>query len=102
MARCREGRGVVRYTYSGECSLGTTALNIDVAEKVQSALVPYLVVVVGLAIVLLLLVFRSLLVPLNAAGGFLLSVLAALGAVVLVFQQEQARTCWAWRPPGRS
>ncbi|MER5517670.1 MMPL family transporter [Streptomyces sp. NPDC002763] len=66
---------------------GTTALNIDVAEKVQSALVPYLVVVVGLAIVLLLLVFRSLLVPLKAAGGFLLSVLAALGAVVLVFQQ---------------
>ncbi|MEU9454116.1 MMPL family transporter [Streptomyces sp. NPDC048277] len=66
---------------------GTTALNIDVAEKVQAALVPYLVVVVGLAIVLLLVVFRSLLVPLKAALGFLLSVLAALGAVVAVFQQ---------------
>jgi RND superfamily putative drug exporter len=45
------------------------------------------VVVVGLAIVLLLVVFRSLLVPLKAAAGFLLSVLAALGAVVAVFQQ---------------
>ncbi|MEV7386767.1 MMPL family transporter [Streptomyces sp. NPDC091215] len=66
---------------------GTTALNIDVAEKVQSSLIPYLAVVVGLAIVLLLLVFRSLLVPLKAALGFLLSVLAALGAVVLVFQE---------------
>ncbi|MEW2401164.1 MMPL family transporter [Streptomyces sp. NPDC046862] len=66
---------------------GTTAVNIDVAQKVQDALIPYLVVVVGLAIVLLLLVFRSVLVPLKAAAGFLLSVLAALGAVVLVFQQ---------------
>ncbi|WP_435174092.1 MMPL family transporter [Actinacidiphila sp. bgisy145] len=66
---------------------GTTALNIDVAAKVQSALVPYLSVVVGLAIVLLLVVFRSVLVPVKAALGFVLSVLAALGLVVLVFQQ---------------
>ncbi|MBG0853760.1 MMPL family transporter [Streptomyces spinoverrucosus] len=66
---------------------GTTALNIDISDKVQAALVPYLIIVVGLAIVLLLVVFRSLLVPLKAALGFLLSVLASLGAVVVVFQQ---------------
>ncbi|MFI7504990.1 MMPL family transporter [Streptomyces sp. NPDC049687] len=66
---------------------GTTAVNIDVSEKVQSALIPYLMVVVGLAFVLLLVVFRSVLVPLKAALGFLLSVLAALGSVVAVFQQ---------------
>ncbi|WP_194280232.1 MMPL family transporter [Streptomyces coelicoflavus] len=66
---------------------GTTAMNIDVSEKVQSALVPYLLVVVGLAVTLLLVVFRSILVPLKAAAGFLLSVLASLGAVVVVFQQ---------------
>ncbi|MFF7838881.1 MMPL family transporter [Streptomyces ossamyceticus] len=66
---------------------GTTALNIDIADKVQSALVPYLLVVVGLAVLLLLVVFRSLLVPVKAALGFLLSVLASLGVVVLVFQQ---------------
>ncbi|MGF0174607.1 MMPL family transporter [Streptomyces sp. Marseille-Q5077] len=66
---------------------GTTAMNIDIADKVQAALVPYLIVVVGLAILLLLVVFRSLLVPLKAALGFLLSVLASLGAVVVVFQQ---------------
>ncbi|MGP4007000.1 MMPL family transporter [Streptomyces sp. 4N124] len=66
---------------------GKTALDIDVAEKVQASLMPYLAVVVGLAIVLLLVVFRSLLVPVKAAFGFLLSVLAALGSVVLVFQQ---------------
>jgi RND superfamily putative drug exporter len=66
---------------------GTTAVDIDIAAKVRSALLPYLTVVVGLAIVLLMLVFRSLLVPLKAALGYLLSVLASLGAVVLVFQQ---------------
>ncbi|WP_330355281.1 MMPL family transporter [Streptomyces chartreusis] len=66
---------------------GTTAMNIDIADKVQAALVPYLIVVVGLAVVLLLVVFRSLLVPLKAAAGFLLSVLASLGAVVVVFQK---------------
>ncbi|WP_405824865.1 MMPL family transporter [Streptomyces sp. NBC_01390] len=68
---------------------GTTAANIDVAQKMQDALVPYLIVVVGLAIVLLLLVFRSILVPIKAALGFLLSVLAALGSVIAVFQ-------WGW------
>ncbi|GAA0673554.1 MMPL family transporter [Kitasatospora atroaurantiaca] len=65
---------------------GSTAVNIDSAQKVQDALIPYLAIVVGLAFVLLLVVFRSVLVPLKAALGFLLSVLAALGAVVAVFQ----------------
>ncbi|MEV6485081.1 MMPL family transporter [Streptomyces sp. NPDC051576] len=68
---------------------GTTALNIDVAQKVSGALVPYLIVVVGLAVLLLLLVFRSIVIPIKAAVGFLLSVLAALGCVVAVFQ-------WGW------
>jgi RND superfamily putative drug exporter len=68
---------------------GTTALNIDMAEKTQKALIPYLIVVVGLAILLLMVVFRSILVPIKAAVGFLLSVLAALGSVVAVFQ-------WGW------
>ncbi|MFJ3943996.1 MMPL family transporter [Streptomyces griseoaurantiacus] len=65
---------------------GTTALNIDVADKMMSALIPYLVIVVGLAFLLLMLVFRSVLVPLKAALGFLLSVLASFGALVTVFQ----------------
>ncbi|MCX4909209.1 MMPL family transporter [Streptomyces sp. NBC_00878] len=68
---------------------GTTALNIDVSGKLNDALLPYLCVVVGLALVLLMLVFRSILVPLKAAAGFLLSVLATLGVVVAVFQ-------WGW------
>lgn len=68
---------------------GSTAMNIDVSQKLNDALVPYLVLVVGLAFLLLIVVFRSVLVPLKAALGFLLSVLAALGAVVAVYQ-------WGW------
>ncbi len=68
---------------------GATAMNIDFSEKMNDALVPYLALVVGLAFVLLTVVFRSVLVPLKAALGFLLSVVAALGAVVAVFQ-------WGW------
>ncbi|MFD4771723.1 MMPL family transporter [Streptomyces niveus] len=68
---------------------GATALNTDFSEKMNDALLPYLAVVVGLAFLLLMLIFRSILVPLKAALGFLLSVLAALGAVVAVFQ-------WGW------
>jgi RND superfamily putative drug exporter len=66
---------------------GTTAVNIDLADKLQDALVPYLATVVGLAVLLLLVVFRSILIPVKAALGFLLSALAALGAMVLVFQK---------------
>ncbi|MCZ7414746.1 MULTISPECIES: MMPL family transporter [unclassified Streptomyces] len=68
---------------------GFTASLIDFSQVMDDALVPYLTLVVGLAFVLLLMVFRSVLVPLKAALGFLLSVLAALGAVVAVFQ-------WGW------
>ena len=68
---------------------GSTAMNIDVSQKLNDALIPYLVLVVGLAFLLLIVVFRSILVPLKAALGFLLSVMAALGAVVAVFQ-------WGW------
>ncbi|MFC9029107.1 MMPL family transporter [Streptomyces arboris] len=68
---------------------GATAMNIDFSQKMNDALLPYLALVVGLAFLLLMLVFRSILVPLKAALGFLLSVVAALGAVVAVFQ-------WGW------
>ncbi len=68
---------------------GQTAVNIDVSDRLRAALLPYLAVVVGLAFVLLTLVFRSLLVPLKATLGFLLSVAATFGAVVAVFQ-------WGW------
>ncbi|MCR8671301.1 MMPL family transporter, partial [Agrococcus sp. HG114] len=68
---------------------GATAVQIDVSQRLQDALLPFGAVVVTLAVVLLLLVFRSILVPVTAAFGFLLSVLAAFGTVVAVLQ-------WGW------
>jgi RND superfamily putative drug exporter len=68
---------------------GSTALTVDVTEKLSSALPIYLFVVIGLALVLLTIVFRSILVPVKAALGFLLTVLTTFGAVVAIFQ-------WGW------
>ena len=68
---------------------GQTAANVDVSEKLGAALPPYLAIVVGLSLLLLILVFRSILVPLLATAGFLLSLVAAFGGVVAVYQ-------WGW------
>jgi RND superfamily putative drug exporter len=68
---------------------GATAVSVDVATSLDRALPVYLVLVVGLALVLLVLVFRSLLVPLVGVLGFLLTIGASLGATVAVFQ-------WGW------
>ena len=65
---------------------GLTAVQLDITERLRDAMAPYLSIVVGLAIVLLLVVFRSLLVPLVAGLGFLLSVGGAFGLTVLVWQ----------------
>jgi RND superfamily putative drug exporter len=76
----REESGIEAYL------TGTTALNIDTADQLSAALPKYIAVVVGLALLLLMVVFRSILVPLKAAAGFLLSIAAAMGLVVWVFQ----------------
>jgi putative drug exporter of the RND superfamily len=68
---------------------GTTASNIDVSAKLSAALPVFLIVVVGLAFILLTFAFRTILVPLTSILGFLLSMAAALGAQVAMFQ-------WGW------
>ncbi|MBU5654996.1 MMPL family transporter [Corynebacterium aurimucosum] len=65
---------------------GLTAVQLDITERLEEAMGPYLAIVVGLAIFLLLAVFRSILVPLVAGLGFLLSVGGAFGLTVLVWQ----------------
>ncbi|WP_280430507.1 MMPL family transporter [Nocardia brasiliensis] len=66
---------------------GSTAIYADVDHVLLGKIVPYLAIVAGAAFVLLILVFRSILVPLTAALGFLLSMAATFGATVLIFQQ---------------
>ncbi len=69
---------------------GLTAVQMDITEELAEAMPLYLAIVVGLAIVLLMVVFRSIVVPLVAGLGFLLSVGAAFGVTVLVFQEGVA------------
>jgi RND superfamily putative drug exporter len=64
---------------------GVTAIGIDISELLSASLVPFALVVVGLAVLLLTVAFRSLVVPFTATLGFLLSVGATLGVVALVF-----------------
>ena len=68
---------------------GFTAVGIDVSAMLFGALLPFGVLVVGLSLVLLAMVFRSVWVPIKATLGYLISVGAAFGAVVAVFQ-------WGW------
>jgi putative drug exporter of the RND superfamily len=69
---------------------GATASNIDVSKQLSDSLPLYLIVVVGLALILLTIAFRSIPVPLLAIVGFLLTIGASFGAVVAVFQEGTA------------
>ncbi|AWB95832.1 MMPL family transporter [Agromyces badenianii] len=68
---------------------GYTAVAIDISNRLADALIPFALIVVGLSIVLLLMVFRSVFVPIKAALGFLLSAFGAIGVTVAIFQ-------WGW------
>lgn len=68
---------------------GPTATFDDFAERVQDAIPWFISLVVGVSMLLLVLAFRSLLVPLIGALLNLLSAAAAFGVVVAVFQ-------WGW------
>ena len=68
---------------------GFTAVAIDISDQLGAALLPFGVFVIGLSLVLLTIVFRSIWVPVTAALGYLLSIVAAFGVVSAVFE-------WGW------
>ncbi len=79
---------------------GQTAINIDTSDQLSAALPSYIVVVVGLALLLLMVVFRSILVPVKAAIGFLLTIASAIGITVWIFQQGNLADLFAIAQPG--
>lgn len=84
-------------SYSADWELDTgitgfAALAIDVSDRLADVLPIYISVVVALSLIILLLVFRSIIVPIKATVGFLLSVGATFGATTAVFQ-------WGWLQP---
>ena len=68
---------------------GTTALNLDLAREISNQLPVVVLAVLALSFVLLAMAFRSLVLPLQAIAMNLLSVGAAYGLIVAVFQ-------WGW------
>ncbi|HET7456236.1 MAG TPA: MMPL family transporter [Gemmatimonadaceae bacterium] len=68
---------------------GATATFQDLADKIAARLPIFIALVVGLSLVLLMAVFRSVWVPIVSAAFNLLSIVAAYGVVVAVFQ-------WGW------
>ena len=66
---------------------GITPIFDDISQKLSDVLVPYISIVLGLAFLVLMLVFRSLWVPLIAAVGFAMSMGAAFGVTVAIFQE---------------
>ena len=87
--RDRSGSLEDRYGVTDLEVTGQTAVTIDVSERLSGALLPFGLVVVGLSLVLLMIVFRSVAVPVKATLGYVLSVAASFGAVAAVFE-------WGW------
>lgn len=65
---------------------GFTAVAIDVSDQLGAALLPFGIFVIGLSLVLLTIVFRSIWVPITAAAGYLISTVAAFGVIAAVFE----------------
>lgn len=87
-------RADVRYALEAETGAryyvaGSTAANIDVSDKMGGALLPFMLLVIGLTLVLLTAVFRSLVVPIKAALAILVSIGSSFGVVVAIFN-------WGW------
>ncbi|SFJ04006.1 putative drug exporter of the RND superfamily [Paenibacillus sp. UNC496MF] len=68
---------------------GFTAINLDMSAKLAEVFPLYVGIIVVLSLIILLLVFRSVIVPVKATVGFLLSVLATFGITTAVYQ-------WGW------
>ncbi|MFI5734934.1 MMPL family transporter [Kribbella sp. NPDC051587] len=89
VSQIRDLRPAIASTGATVLVTGYTAVGVDLSEKLADALPIFLIVVVGLSLILLTIAFRSILVPLKATVGFLLSVGATFGSLVAVFQ-------WGW------
>lgn len=66
---------------------GVSPIYEDISERLSEVLLPYVAIIMALAFLLLVVVFRSLWVPFIAALGFGLSVAATLGLTVALWQE---------------
>lgn len=71
---------------------GSNAINIDIVQKLNHAIPIFAGIVMALAFVLMMLVFRSFIIPLVAMAGFGMSLLASFGALTAVMQDAVMHT----------
>lgn len=84
----RDKSGVTEKNYNVQLMVtGRTAVNIDTSDKLSNAIPIFSGVIIVLALVLMLLVFRSILVPIKAVLGFVMSLVATMGFAVLTLQK---------------
>lgn len=79
---------------------GSTAVNIDISSKLNEALPQFALLIVGLAVVLLGIVFRSIWIPIKAVLGYLLTLASTLGFVVFVAQDGHLASLFGFPEPG--
>jgi RND superfamily putative drug exporter len=79
---------------------GSASGNVDISDKLADALPTYLAVVVGLSLLILVAVFRSLYVPVIATLGFVLSYFATLGGTVWIYQWGNLAGLFGVETPG--
>lgn len=88
LERLRENQAHFAEQYDAEFGItGIAPIFDDISQLLTSILIPYILIVLGLAFIVLVLVFRSILVPLIAAAGYALSVAATFGLTVFIFQE---------------
>lgn len=86
----RSSESSIAQTYDVKLGVtGFTAVNIDMSTKLAEVFPIYVGIIILLSLIILLLVFRSIIVPIKATIGFLLSILATFGITTAVFQ-------WGW------
>ncbi|KDA05372.1 RND transporter [Microbacterium sp. CH12i] len=68
---------------------GSASGAIDVSQTLADSLPIYLAVVIGLSLIIMVFVFRSILVPITATIGFIMSLFATFGGMTAIFQ-------WGW------
>jgi len=74
-----------QYNFETEIS-GQSVINIDMSKKLNDAIPVFAGVIIVLAFILLMTVFRSIIIPLKAVLGFVLSLTATLGFTTLIMQ----------------
>ena len=87
----RYGRYTQRHDHTKMTLTGINAINLDTVNKLNHAIPMFATIIIVIAFILLMIAFKSLLIPLIAMAGFGLSLLASFGLMTLIMQEGFAK-----------